>query len=208
MLSLSPSYRWRHWGPGSLNSFPSFTKPGNVVELGFVARSPAPELLRTATLHCFSHSSCLSFALFKACVSKYMASLCSKPTHWEKTLMPRKTESRRRSRWQEEMVGWHYQLNGHEFEQAPGDGEEQESLACCSPWGHKESGDDWATEQQNILWTRTVPPLIFVSFATNLFHFLRCSVKPWFISILYHLLIKTVSPDNLRCYLTQGWLNC
>ena len=37
------------------------------------------------------------------------------------------------------MVGWHHQLDGHEFEQAPGDGEGQGSLACCSPWGHKES---------------------------------------------------------------------
>ena len=34
---------------------------------------------------------------------------------------------------EEEMIGWHHQLNGHEFEQALGDGEEQESLACCSP---------------------------------------------------------------------------
>ena len=40
------------------------TKPGDVVELGFVARCPAPELLRTATLHCLSLSSCFSFALF------------------------------------------------------------------------------------------------------------------------------------------------
>ena len=39
---------------------------------------------------------------------------------------------------EDEMVGKHHQLNGHEFEQAPGDGERQESLACCSPWGHKE----------------------------------------------------------------------
>ena len=37
-----------------------------------------------------------------------------------------------------EMVGWNHQINGHEFEQTPGDGEGQESLACCSPWGHKE----------------------------------------------------------------------
>ena len=36
------------------------------------------------------------------------------------------------------MVGWHHQLSGHEFEQAPGDCEEQISLACCSPWGGKE----------------------------------------------------------------------
>ena len=39
---------------------------------------------------------------------------------------------------EDEMVGWHHQLNGHEFEQALGDGEGQGGLACCSPWGHKE----------------------------------------------------------------------
>ena len=38
-----------------------------------------------------------------------------------------------------EMVGWHHQLNGHESEQTPGDSRGQRSLACCSPWGHKES---------------------------------------------------------------------
>ena len=32
------------------------------------------------------------------------------------------------------MVVWHHQLNGHEFEQVPGDGEGQGGLACCSPW--------------------------------------------------------------------------
>jgi len=40
---------------------------------------------------------------------------------------------------QRKMVGWHHQLNGHEFEQAPGIGDGQGSLACCSPWGRKES---------------------------------------------------------------------
>ena len=36
------------------------------------------------------------------------------------------------------MFGWHHQLDGHEFEQAPGVGDGQERLECCSPWGHKE----------------------------------------------------------------------
>ena len=36
------------------------------------------------------------------------------------------------------MVGWHHRLNGHEFEQALGAGDGQGSLACCSPWDHKE----------------------------------------------------------------------
>ena len=44
------------------------------------------------------------------------------------------------------MVGWHHRLHGHEFEQALGDGEGQGSLACCSPWGCKESD---MTEQLN-----------------------------------------------------------
>ena len=39
----------------------------------------------------------------------------------------------------DEVVGRHHQLNGHEIEQAPGDGEGQGSLLCCSPWGPKES---------------------------------------------------------------------
>ena len=47
---------------------------------------------------------------------------------------------------EDEMVGWHHQLNGHEFEQAPEFGDKQRSLACCSPWGHKESD---TTEQLN-----------------------------------------------------------
>ena len=37
------------------------------------------------------------------------------------------------------MFGWHHQLDGHEFEQALGVGDRQGCLACCNPWGHKES---------------------------------------------------------------------
>ena len=47
---------------------------------------------------------------------------------------------------EDEMVGWYHQLNGDEFEQAPGDGEGQGGVACKSPWGHKESD---TTEQLN-----------------------------------------------------------
>ena len=43
------------------------------------------------------------------------------------------------------MVGWHYQLNGHEFEPAPGVGDGQGGLTCCSPWGHESD----TTEQLN-----------------------------------------------------------
>ena len=44
------------------------------------------------------------------------------------------------------MVGWHHQLNGHEFEHAPGNGEGQGSLECCISWGRKELD---MTEQLN-----------------------------------------------------------
>ena len=45
------------------------------------------------------------------------------------------------------MVGWHHQLNGYESEQTLGDSEGQESLAYCSPWGHR-VGHDLGTEQK------------------------------------------------------------
>ena len=38
----------------------------------------------------------------------------------------------------DEMAGWHHQVDGHEFVEAPGVGDGQESLAFCTPWGHKE----------------------------------------------------------------------
>ena len=57
---------------------------------------------------------------------------------------------------EDEMVGWHHLLNGHEFEQAPGVGERQGSLAWCSPWGHKESD---TTEQMK--WTELNPSVHF-----------------------------------------------
>ena len=47
---------------------------------------------------------------------------------------------------EDEMVGWHHQLNGHELKQIPGDSDGQGSLACCSPWGRKELDK---TEQLN-----------------------------------------------------------
>ena len=58
----------------------------------------------------------------------------------EKTLILGKIEGRRRrGRQKDEMVGWHHRLNGHEFEQTPGDSEGQGSLEYRSPWGLKES---------------------------------------------------------------------
>ena len=49
---------------------------------------------------------------------------------------------------EDEMIGWYHWLNGYEFELTPGVGDGQGSLACCSPWGHKESD---TTERLNWL---------------------------------------------------------
>ena len=57
----------------------------------------------------------------------------------EKVLIVRKIEGRRRRGKQDEMVGWHHRLNGHGFGWTLGVGDGQEGLACCSPWGCKES---------------------------------------------------------------------
>ena len=65
----------------------------------------------------------------------------------DKTLMLGKIEGERRG-WQDEMVGWHYWLNEHDLEQAPRDGEEQESLESYSPWSCKSWTllSDWTTK--------------------------------------------------------------
>ena len=77
---------------------------------------------------------------------------------------------------EDEMVEWHHQLNGHEAEQVLGVGDGQGGLACCSPWGHKESD---TTEQLN-----------------QTEHFLKCYKYMNFKPQLYHLYVfsKSKSP--------------
>ena len=68
---------------------------------------------------------------------QYLGLLMWRTESLEKILMLGKIEGRR-SGWQDEMVGWHHQLDGHEFEQALGVSDGQRTLACYSPWGRKE----------------------------------------------------------------------
>ena len=69
---------------------------------------------------------------------QYFGHPMGKTDSLEKTLMLEKIEGGRRRGKQDEMVGWYHQLNGHEFEQAPGVDDGQGGLACYSPWGRKE----------------------------------------------------------------------
>ena len=71
--------------------------------------------------------------------SSTLATWCEEPTHWKRPDAGNDWGQEEKRATEDEMVGWHHQLNGHEFEQTPGDSEVQGSLACCSLWGHKES---------------------------------------------------------------------
>ena len=72
---------------------------------------------------------------------QYFGHLMWRADSLEKTLMMGKIEGggEEKGTTENEMVGWHHWLNGHEFEQASGVGDGQGSLVCCSPWGCKES---------------------------------------------------------------------
>ena len=72
---------------------------------------------------------------------QYFGHLMQRTDSLGKTLMLGKRRQEKGTT-EEEMVGWHHQLDGQEFEQALGVSEGQESLACCSPWGHKELRHD------------------------------------------------------------------
>ena len=69
---------------------------------------------------------------------QYFGHLMRNADSLEKTQMLGKNEGQEeKGATEDEIVGWHHRLDGHEFEQAPGDGEGQGSLACYSPWGRK-----------------------------------------------------------------------
>ena len=94
---------------------------------------------------------------------------------------------------EDEMVGWHHRFSGHEFEQILGDGEGQESLACCCSWGHR-IGHNWVTEQQQqqkyiYIYTHILFHIIFHSYSSQdvKYSSLCYTVGPWFLSVIYLL---------------------
>ena len=69
---------------------------------------------------------------------QYFGHLIQRADSLEKTPDAEKDQGQEKGTTEDEMVGWHHRLNGHELEQAPEYSEGQGSLVCCSPWGHKE----------------------------------------------------------------------
>ena len=68
-----------------------------------------------------------------------LATWCEELTHWKRPWCWERLKVGGEGMTEDEIVGWHHWLSGHEFVQTPGDSEGQGSLACCSPWGHKKS---------------------------------------------------------------------
>ena len=90
---------------------------------------------------------------------------------------------------EDEMVGWHHRLNGHEFEQTPGDGEGQGSLVCCSPWVHKESDtNEWLNNDKGLTW---LSYLSGIERMYTLTHILLPEMWVWFYVILLLCFHKT-----------------
>ena len=78
------------------------------------------------------------------------ATWCEELTHLKRPWCWERLRAGGEGTTEDEMVGWHHQLNGHDFEWTPGVGDGQGGLACYSPWGHKQLD---MTEQLN--WTVT-----------------------------------------------------
>ena len=112
---------------------------------------------------------------------------------------------------EDEMVGWHHWLNAHEFEQALGVGDGQGSLACCSPWGYKESDmTKWLNWYSGVglqVRQQFTKILIMVSSVLSLSH-VWLLATPWTVacqaslsitnywSLLRLICIKSVMPSN------------
>ena len=71
---------------------------------------------------------------------------------------------------EDEMAGWHHQLDGHESEWTPGVGDGQGGLACCDSWGRR-VGHDWVTE---LSWTELKPPVFWFLDSTTSSNFVLC----------------------------------
>ena len=82
-----------------------------------------------------------------------LAVWCEELTHWKRLWCWGRLKQEEKGTTEDQMIGWHHQVNGHEFKQAQGVGDGQGSLTWCSPWGHKESDTtEWLnwTEKKNV----------------------------------------------------------
>ena len=104
-----------------------------LLKVPWIARRSSQSILKEISLDYSLEGLMLKLKL------QYFAHLMWRTDSLEKTLILGKTwRQEEKGMTEDEMVGWHHWLDAHEFEQALGVGDGQGSLACCSPWGHKE----------------------------------------------------------------------
>ena len=135
---------------------------------------------------------------------QYFGHLMQRADLLEKTLMLGKDwRQEEKGTTEDEMAGWHHWLYGHEFEQALRVGDGQGGLACCSPWGHKESD---TTERLN--WTEPLyHRIIFPNFETfwaTVCNFRICfQISGKFLQplVLCHCLFMPVTVNLFACHL-------
>ena len=111
---------------------------------------------------------------------------------------------------EDEMAGWYHRLNGHEFEQTPGDGEGHGSLVCWSPWGHKELDmTEWLNNNQKCLhWSvlnRILRGLSADSQSSLCADFFSLVLMP--VNLIYIILLRLLAlSPQLRSLLDSTWI--
>ena len=102
---------------------------------------------------------------------QYLATWCEELTHWKRPWCRKRLKARGEGETEDEMVGWHHWLNGHGSDWSPGVADGQGSLACYSPWGHRESATN---EQLNWRKYATGKDAIHLKYTKHVF---RCYSK-------------------------------
>ena len=129
--------------------------------------------------------------------SSTLATWCKESTHWKRPWCWEDRKQEEKGSTEDEMVGWHHQLDEHESERTPEDGNKQGSLACCSPRGCKESDMTERLNKNNIQvwiwgagnWSRWFMRSVSVQMMANStskvkFHILICHVRKKLFALL------------------------
>ena len=113
---------------------------------------------------------------------------------------------------EDEMVGWHHQLNRHEFEKTPGVGDEHGSLACCSPWGHKESDTtEWLNNNNKCMCWSVLsrnPKRTLCRFPEFSLYAAFFSLVLMPVNLIYIFLFRLLALCQLRSLLDSIWIPC
>ena len=102
-----------------------------------------------------------------------------------------------------EMVGLYHWLNGREFDQIPGNGEEQGSLFCCSPWGSQRVRHNWMTKQQQVIHKALYLGMEYSGKLTFSLHLWKC-----FIALICVLFAIWAYPCKHFCFITTWTAAC